>query len=586
MQRKSFSINSPRRFFGYLTTFRKEIILATFFGILNGLSVVTTTYFIGKSVDTMVGIHQVRLKELSHIVILLLAITAITAFSQWFIQTLGNHVAYFSVAKLRKDTFSHLNKLPLRYYDQTAHGDIMSRFTNDLDYISEACAAIFNNVFSGMTIVIISLISMLKLSPILTCVVLLSTSFIFLVNWVVAKKSQKNFAEQQKKVGEISGFLSETIQQQKVIKAFQYEETSQEKFEGLNQQLQHVGEKAQFISSLTNPLSRFIDHLGYLMIGVIGGLLVINSPETMTIGIITSFIIYSSQFSKPFIELSGITTQIQTAIAGLDRIFNLIDQQEEPSDTTTDSSFSIHSGKIIFDHVYFSYLENQPLIEDFNLIVEPGETVAIVGKTGAGKSTLVNLLMRFYDVNQGSISIDGRLIQDIPRDKLRQSFGMVLQETWLFDGTIWDNLTFGNQHATEELVISACKEAAIYHFIDTLPDKFNTHLGQRGLSISDGQKQLLTIARTMISQPHMLILDEATSSIDTLTEQNIQAAFLKMMKNKTSFIIAHRLSTIREADKIMVMDQGSVVEIGTHEELLQIKNGFYYTLYHAQFKHS
>lgn len=574
-----------QRFLPYLTDLKKEIILAALLGLINGTSAVMMTFYIGKAIDTMVSIHEVKLKSLMSILILLIGITLTTTLSQWLIQRLANRVAYFSIAHLRKDAFTHLNKLPLKFYDQTAHGDIMSRFTNDLDFVSEACVAIFNTIFSGMTIVIISLISMFFLSPILTLLVLTTTGFIFLVNWLVAQGSQKQFQEQQKIVGDLSGFLSETIEGQKVIKAFQGEEKSYEQFSNQNATLQKVGEKAQFISSLTNPLSRFVDHLGYLAIGVVSGVLIINQIGNITIGIITSFIIYSSQFSKPFIELSGITPQIQTALAGLSRIFQLMDEPEEKIYSNEKTDAIIEEGKIEFKEVAFSYQKDKPLIENFNLLVEPGKTIAIVGKTGAGKSTLVNLLMRFYEVTSGEILIDDVPIKEIPRDTLRQSFGMVLQETWLFQGTIWENLTFGNPNATKEEVITACKEASIYHFITTLPDGFETQLGQRGLSISDGQKQLLTIARTMISQPKMLILDEATSSVDTLTEQLIQDAFLNMMKDKTSFVIAHRLSTIREADTILVMEAGEVVEIGSHDELLKIKNGFYYTLYHAQFKH-
>lgn len=581
---KNFAFINLKLFFPYLKQFKKEIIVATILGIVNGLSIVALTFYIGKAVDTMIGAGEVLVTQLGKIILFLALITVIASISQWYIQILGNKVAYHSVCSLRKDAFNHLNHLSINYYDKMSHGDLMSRFSNDLDYVSEACSAVFNQLFSGLTIVAISLISMLFLSPLLTVIVLISTFFIFLVNWIVAAKSQKEFGNQQKKVGEIAGFLSETVTHLKVIKAFEYETESQNQFDLLNQELLIVGQKAQFISSLTNPLSRFVDHLAYLFIGLVGGLLVIADNQTsMTVGIITSFILYSSQFSKPFIELSGMMTQIQTAMAGLDRIFKLM--AEEPEQLSANSQHLGHvDGKIEFKNVSFSYDINRPLIEDFNLLIEPGETVAIVGKTGAGKSTLVNLLMRFYDVTSGSILLDGIPIEMIYRDDLRKSFGMVLQETWLFNGSIWDNLVFGNPNATYEEVVNACQDASIYHFISTLPDGFQTNIGQSGLTISDGQKQLLTIARTMISNPAMLILDEATSSVDTLTEQLIQEAFFKMMAGKTSFIIAHRLSTIRKADKILVMDQGEIVEIGTHQELLQKPNGAYKDLYHSQFK--
>lgn len=580
---RNFSLENLKLFFPYLKSFKKEIIFASFLGIINGVSVVTLTYYIGKAVDTMIGQGKVILPELIKIIFFLSLITVIASISQWLIQILGNKIAYYSVRNLRKSAFNHLNQLSINYYDRTSHGDLMSRFSNDLDYVSEACSAIFNQLFSGVTIVLISLFSMIWLSPLLTVIVLISTFFIFLVNWIVATRSQKQFGKQQKQLGEIAGFLSESVTHLKVIKAFEYEEESQKSFDSLNQELLHVGQKAQFVSSLTNPLSRFVDHLAYLAIGLVGGLLVINGSGNITVGIITSFILYSSQFSKPFIELSGMMTQIQTALAGLDRIFKLLNEETESDDSHGIALPTIH-GKIEFRHVDFSYDVTRPLIEDFNLVVNPGETIAIVGKTGAGKSTLVNLLMRFYDVTSGCILIDDTPITDMRRDDLRSSFGMVLQETWLFNGTIWDNLTFGNPNATKEQVIKACKDASIYHFITTLPNEFETMIGQSGVTISDGQKQLLTIARTMISNPKMLILDEATSSVDTLTEQLIQEAFFKMMDGKTSFVIAHRLSTIQKADKILVMEQGQIVEIGSHHELLQNKDGFYSDLYHSQFK--
>lgn len=584
MKTKKRTSNSLNRFMPYLLRYPKEMTAAVILGILSGLTTVLMTYYMGKSVDTMIAKGHVNFMLLFHFLSSLAGILMITVISQWLIQRLGNRVSYLSVAELRKDAFAHLNRLPLNYYDQASHGNIVSRFTNDMDNISVACSAVFNQLFSGLSVVVIAFFFMLKLSPLLTVVVLIATPIIFLVNWLVATSSQKNFSAQQKIVGEISGFVTEMVGNQKIVKAFQQENVSQQRFEALNQQLYVRGQKAQFSSSLTNPLSRFIDHLAYLSIGLVGGLLLLSGNQTITIGVISSFTIYSSQFSKPFIELSGITTQIQTALAGLDRTFEIINQSEEKTDGPHSFVLNDAKGKVIFDHVDFSYTPSKPLIQDFNLTAFPGETIAIVGKTGAGKSTLVNLLMRFYEVDSGQISIDGHPITQITRDSLRKSFGMVLQDTWLFDSTIRDNLTYGNPEATDAQINAAMNKAYIFDFVTRLPEGLDTLIGASGIKISEGQRQLMTIARTMISDPPMLILDEATSSVDTLTEKNIQDAFLQMMNGRTSFVIAHRLSTIKNADKILVMEQGSVVEIGSHDELIDKKDGYYHALYEAQFK--
>lgn len=584
MKTKKISWKILRRFVPYLTAYSKDIWLAILLGIINGIATVVMTLQIGQSIDQMIGVGQVRFTKLFHLLLLFGGIVLINVVSQWLIQVLSNRLAYLSVAKLRKDAFARLNKLSLRYYDQNSHGNIVSRFTNDMDNISIAISAAFNQLFAGVAIIVLSFIFMLRLSPLLTLVVVCSTPIIFLVSWIVARASQNDFDNQQKIIGNISGFVTERIGNQKIIKAFQQEEVNQQQFRVLNADLYEKGQRAQFSSSLTNPSSRFIDHMAYLSIGLVGGLLALRSGSAITVGVISSFTIYSSQFSKPFIELSGITTQIQTAFSGLERAFELIDQPEETPDDPDAYALNPDTikGEVVFNHVSFSYEPKQRLIENFNFKAEPGQTIAIVGKTGAGKSTLVNLLMRFYETTSGYITIDDYDIRHIQRDTLRKSFGMVLQDTWLFDSTLRENLQYGKPDASDEEINQALKASYMYEFVERLPEKLDTKIGRQGLKISDGQRQLLTIARTMISNPPMLILDEATSSVDTLTEKKIQNAFLAMMQGKTSFVIAHRLSTIKNADQILVMDQGAIVEMGTHDELLQ-KNGYYHQLYQAQF---
>ena len=580
MRQRKMNAQSMSAFMPYLRRFRLQNWTALALGILSGIASVLLTYAIGQIIDLMIGLGKVEFSLICRAIGFFLLLVVINVLGQYFIQRIGNRVAYLSVANLRKDTFLHLNSLPVSYYDRTPHGNIMSRFTNDMDNISAAIQAIYTQVFSGGTIVVISLGMMFYLNVWLTLVVLIATPIIVMSSWVVAKLSQKNFVAQQSILGDMSSFITEMVGNQKIVKAFQHETINQQKFEEMNQILYVKGKNAQFSSAIANPLSRFVDHLAYVAVGCVGGLLAIKHPELVSIGTVSSFTIYSSQFSKPFIELTGLTTQIQSAMAGMERTIELLAQK--PLKEEASLTLPPIQGKVEFQHVDFRYVPSQPLIEDFNFTAQPGQTIAIVGKTGAGKSTLVNLLMRFYEVNRGNILIDGVDIAKVKRDELRKNFGMVLQDTWIFDSTLRENLVFGRPDATDGEITDTLKKSFMYDFVMRLPQQLDTPLGEKNVKISDGQRQLLTIARTMISNPPMLILDEATSSVDALTERKIQDAFLAMMKGKTSFVIAHRLSTIQSADQILVMDHGQIVEMGTHHQLLQ-QNGYYAKLYHAQF---
>lgn len=572
-----------KRLSAYLKNYKGLIILALVFGLITGIGTILSTYLVGLGIDTLVGAGEVRFDELFTVLWWLGIAYIASVLAQWLVHVFSNHVSFKIVRDLRIDTFDKLNELPLSFFDTTAHGNVVSRFTNDLESLSEALVLALNNLFTGVIIILTALVVMFYLSPVLTLTVVLMTPFYFLIGSLVAKYSQKNFSKQQNILGDLSGYTSEMITGQKVVKAFNYEPVMESNFEKMNLDLYNWGQKAQFTSSITNPASRFVDHMSYLLIGVVGGILILNGSGSVTVGIISSFIIYSSQFSKPFIEISGIMTQIQTAIAGLRRIYRILDMPLEVPDSKEATLLNDPKGQVEFKDVSFSYKPDTSLINNLSISVEAGQTVAIVGQTGAGKSTLINLLMRFYELDEGEIDIDGKSITSYTRDSLRKSFGMVLQDTWLFNGTVKDNIGYGKHGATDEEIIEAAKSAYAHSFIERLPDGYNTQLGNKGISLSTGQQQLLTIARVMLADPPMLILDEATSSVDTLTEIRIQTAFLKMMEGRTSFVIAHRLSTIREADVILVMQDGDVVEVGSHDELMS-EQGYYYNLHESQFK--
>lgn len=575
------SMTIIKRFWQYIKPFRLVMLLSLIAGTIGGAATVYLTYLTGRAIDKM-HVHHVLFGTLIPLLSWFVLLIIITTFTQWLVQKLSYQLSYQSVALIRQEAIQHLNQLSVRDFDQFNHGDIISRFTNDLDNVSVACQQLFTTLFTGITTVVMALVFMLYLSIPLTLVILVTTPLVFLFTYIVAQRGQHYFKEQQEILGELSSFSDEAIHEQEIIQLFAQQENVQNKFTALNQSLYQVGQKAQFISSLTNPLSRFVDHLAYAGIGLVGGLILYKASGSVPVGLISSFTLYSSQFSKPFIEISGITTQIQTALAGLERIFTLMDQPSEAPDSPEAITLTHPCGKIDFNHVTFGYTPEKTVIHQFDLHIQPGQTIAIIGKTGAGKSTLINLLLRFYEVNSGSICVDDHPIQQITRSSLRSAFGMVLQETWLFHGTIRENLLLDQPQTSDEEMIAAAKMANAHSFIQRLPKQYDTVIDEN-TSLSEGEKQLLAIARTFISNPKILILDEATSSLDTLTEQHVQEAFLRLMEGRTSLVIAHRLSTIQRSDCILVVEDGAIIEQGTHDELIQQPQSHYYQLYHSQF---
>lgn len=558
----------------------KYFILAIFSAVISVSLTLYIPVLVGNAIDYMIDVGRVDFGNiLLQIVYIAVSIGLIAVF-QWLMGYCTNAISSKTIRDIRSDVFRKFNNVPLSYIDRNPHGDLISRITNDIEAIGEGLTQVITQLFSGVITIIGTLIFMLMIDYRIALVVVVLTPLSILVAGIIGRMCAKSFREQQALQGEISSYIEEMVGNQKIVKAFSYEKRCADEFEEKNKRLFKVGLKAQFAGALANPCTRFVNNMVYAATGIVGALLIVMTGG-LSIGQLSCFLAYANQYTKPFNEVTGVLTQIQTALASAGRVFQVLEAENEPSDKDR-KSIDKCQGKIEFKNVYFSYSEDKPLIQNFSLNVKSGQQVAIVGPTGCGKTTLINLLMGFYDVQQGEILVDGTNILDIKRNDLRKMFGMVLQDSWLISGTIMENLRFGNPNATDEQVIEAAKQAHAHSFIRKMPQGYNTLIAENGGNLSAGQKQLLCIARAMVVNPPMLILDEATSSIDTLTEIRVQKAFRKLMKGKTSFVVAHRLSTIKESDIILVMNKGNIVEQGTHEKLLEQK-GFYYKLYNSQF---
>ena len=562
-----------RRYWGYLGA---SIILAA-------VTVALTLYLpilIGQAVDRIVGKGAVDFAGIFVILRKMAVIIGLTAVAQWVMNACNNKITYNVIRDIRTEAFEKIEKLPLKYLDAHSYGEIVSRVIADVDQFADGLLMGFTQFFTGIVTIFGTLIFMLTISVRIAVAVVVITPVSLFVASFIAKKTFSMFKLQSETRGEQTAFIEEMVGNQKVVQAFSHEDEALEKFDEINERLQKYSLRAIFFSSITNPSTRFVNSLVYATVGVVGAFTAIAGG--ISVGQLSSLLSYANQYTKPFNEISGVITELQNALACAGRVIELIEEDAEVPDAEDAVDLEHANGKVELSYVYFSYVPEQKLIEDFNLSVKPGQRVAIVGPTGCGKTTLINLLMRFYDVNSGTIKVSDIPLQQLTRKSLRDNYGMVLQETWLRSGSIRDNIAMGKPDATDEEIIAAAKASHAHGFIKRLPEGYDTVIAEDGGNLSQGQKQLLCIARVMLCLPPMLILDEATSSIDTRTEIKIQNAFAKMMQGRTSFIVAHRLSTIREADIILVMKDGSIIEQGNHEELLE-KNGFYAKLYNSQF---
>jgi len=547
------------------------------------ISVVLTLYLpilTGDAVDAMVEKGRVDFGLLRRLLVQMAVIIAVTGIAQWLMNAANNRITYLVVRDIRRDAFRKLQKLPLKYLDMHSTGEVVSCMIADVDQFADGLLMGFTQAFTGLLTIIGTLFFMLFTNVWITLVVVLVTPLSLFVAAFIAKKTHSMFHKQSEARGEQTGLIDEMIGSQQVVQAYGYEKKALKRFEEINRRLEGYSLRATFFSSITNPATRFVNNLVYAGVGITGAFFAINGY--LSIGKLSRFLSYANQYTKPFNEISGVITELQNAITCAGRVFELMEEQEETEYNPAKKQIETASGKMDLEQVYFSYVEDKPLIQNLNLPVKPGQRVAIVGPTGCGKTTIINLIMRFYDVNNGAIKMDGIDIRDLSRENLRSQYGMVLQETWLKDGTILENILFGRKDASREEAIEAARLSHAHSFIKRLPQGYDTVVKENGENLSQGQRQLLCIARVILCRPSILILDEATSSIDTRTEMQIQSAFQKLMEGRTSFIVAHRLSTIQNADIILVMKDGRIIEQGSHEELLG-KKGFYADLYMSQF---
>lgn len=564
----------------YIERYKWYLILSLLFAVVTVAATLYIPVLTGDAIDYIIGKGKVDFSAVFEIIIKITIIMAAAALAQWLMNVCNNKITYEVIQDIRREAFAKIEILPLKFIDGHSHGELVSRVIADVDQFADGLLMGFSQLFTGVITILGTLLFMLSINVKITLVVVVITPVSLFVASFIAKRTYTMFHLQSSIRGEQTALINEMIENQKVVQAFSKEADVLDTFDEINDRLGKASLQATFFSSLTNPSTRFVNSLVYTGVGLVGAFSAIRG--VLTVGQLSCFLSYANQYTKPFNEISGVVTELQNALACAERIFHLIEEEPQIPEAPDALELQDVAGNVELQNVYFSYQPDKKLIEDFNLKVEPGQRVAIVGPTGCGKTTIINLLMRFYDVNSGSIQVEGKDIQNVTRKSLRSSYGMVLQETWLKAGTIRENLIMGKPDATEEEIIEAAKAAHAHSFIKRLPQGYDTVIGEEGGSLSAGQKQLLCIARVMLCLPPMLILDEATSSIDTRTEMKIQNAFAKMMKGRTSFIVAHRLSTIQEADIILVMKDGKIMEQGSHEELLA-KDGFYAQLYNSQF---
>lgn len=571
-----------KKVLSYIGKYKFYLLFSVIFAAVSVALTLYVPILAGRAIDCIIGAGNVDFTAIKSILLQILIVVAATSVLQWFMNVLNNRITFNVVRDMREKAFCKIQVLPFKFLDSQENGDIVSKVISDADQFADGLLMGFTQLFTGVVTIIGTLCFMLSINVWITLVVVILTPLSFFIARFIAKKTYKMFKLQSETRGEQTAFIDELINNQKVTEAYSHKDDNLKKFDDINDCLAKYSLRATFFSSITNPATRFVNSIVYASVALIGAVLAVTGNGSITVGVLTSFLAYANQYTKPFNEISGVVTELQNAIACAGRLIELIEEDEVESDTKEKTMLKNPKGNIVISDVDFSYSENKKLIENLNLDIKSGMRVAIVGPTGCGKTTLINLLMKFYDINNGSISVDGINYKNINVNSLRSSFGMVLQDTWLKSGTVKENIIMGKPYATDEEIIEASKKSYAHSFIKRLPDGYDTYIGTDGGNLSGGQKQLLCITRLMLVNPPMLILDEATSSIDTRTDIKIQKAFNNLMRDKTTFIVAHRLSTIKNADLILVMNNGSVIETGTHNELLA-KKGFYFNLYNSQF---